>query len=65
MVENDRYCIDILTQTSAVVSALKSVEELVMEYHLHSCVAHAMQQEDSNEKQVKIKEVMNALKRFR
>ena len=65
MVKNDRYCIDILTQTSAVVSALKGVEEVVMEHHLYSCVAHAMQQNDLQEKQVKIKEVMNIFKRFR
>ncbi len=65
MVEMDRYCIDILTQTSAVVSALKSVEEIVMEHHLHSCVAHAMQQDDPQEKQVKIEEVMEVISRFR
>jgi len=65
MVEVDRYCIDILTQISAVISALKGVEEIVMEHHLHACVAHAMQQEDPEEKQLKIIEVMDAFKRFR
>ena len=65
MVENDRYCIDIITQTSAVISALKGVEEIVLEHHLQSCVTHAMQQNDPQEKQVKIDEVMNIFKRFR
>ncbi len=64
MVDADRYCIDILTQTSAVVSALKGVEELLMEHHLHSCVSHAMQQDDPHEKNVKIKEVMDIITRF-
>ncbi len=65
MVEVDRYCIDILTQISAVISALKGVEEIVMEHHLHTCVAHAMQKEDPEEKQLKIIEVMDVFKRFR
>lgn len=65
MVENDRYCIDILTQTSAVISALKGVEEVMMEHHLQSCVTHAMQQDDPLEKDVKIQEVMDIFSRFR
>jgi DNA-binding FrmR family transcriptional regulator len=64
MVENDRYCIDLLTQLSAVVAALKGVEKIVMEHHLDSCVAHAMQQDDPQEKKVKIKEVMDIISRF-
>lgn len=62
MVDNDRYCIDILTQISAVVSAIKGVEELVMEYHFHSCVAHAMHQADPKGKQLKSRELMDIFK---
>lgn len=65
MVENDRYCIDILTQTAAVVSALKGVEEIVMAHHLHTCVAHAMQHDAEKEKQEKMQEIMDVFKRFR
>lgn len=65
MVEADRYCIDILTQSSAVVSALKRVEDIMMEYHLHTCVADAMQNDDRQEKQEKIGEVMDAITKFR
>ena len=65
MVEMDRYCIDILTQTSAVVSALKSVEEIVMEHHFQFCVAQAMQQDDPEEKRIKIQEVMKVISKFR
>ncbi len=43
MVENDEYCIDVLTQISAVSSALKSVSLLLLEEHLNHCVAHAVQ----------------------
>ena len=43
MVENDEYCIDVLTQISAVSSALKSLSLLLLEEHLNHCVAHAVQ----------------------
>lgn len=38
MIEEDTYCIDIITQTSAVRSALKSLEDVMLESHLQSCV---------------------------
>ena len=43
MVENDEYCIDVLTQISAVTSALKSLSLVLLEEHLNHCVAHAVQ----------------------
>lgn len=65
MVTDDRYCIDILTQTASVVSALKGVEDLVMEQHLETCVADAMRSDDERNKQLKIAEVMTVLSKFR
>jgi CsoR family transcriptional regulator, copper-sensing transcriptional repressor len=38
MIEKDKYCIDIITQTSAVKNALSSVEDFLMECHLNTCV---------------------------
>jgi DNA-binding FrmR family transcriptional regulator len=38
MVEEEKYCIDVITQTSAIRSALKSVEDVLLEEHLASCV---------------------------
>lgn len=40
MLENDKYCIDVITQTSAVKQALSSVEDVLMEEHLGTCVVH-------------------------
>jgi len=40
MIEKDIYCIDIITQTSAVKQALSSVEDVLMENHLGSCLIH-------------------------
>lgn len=65
MIDADRYCIDVLTQTAAVVSALHGVEDLIMHRHLNTCLAEAMQSGDSLEKQRKIDEVMDILSKFR
>ena len=40
MLETEKYCIDIITQTSAVKQALSSVEDVLMEEHLGTCVIH-------------------------
>lgn len=44
MVDDDRYCIDILTQIAAVESALKSVSMLLLDDHLDHCVRQAVEQ---------------------
>ena len=43
MVESDTYCIDVITQTSAVKSGLSGVEDLLLENHLDHCVVHQVQ----------------------
>jgi len=42
MVESDTYCIDIITQTSAVKQSLSSIEDVLLENHLGHCVSHQM-----------------------
>lgn len=42
MVMNDTYCIDVITQTSAVKQGLSNVEDLLLENHLDHCVHHQM-----------------------
>lgn len=42
MVGNDKYCIDVIAQTSAVKQALSNVEDLLMENHLNGCVHRQM-----------------------
>jgi DNA-binding FrmR family transcriptional regulator len=65
MVEEDRYCIDILNQTAAVASALRNVENRVMENHLNTCVAEAMRSNDEEIKREKTAEVMDVISKFR
>ena len=42
MIEDDTYCIDVITQTSAVKQGLSNVEDLLLENHLGHCVQHQM-----------------------
>ena len=42
MVEEDRYCVDILTQVAAVQSALDALARKLLEHHLHGCVSEAI-----------------------
>ena len=46
MIEEDRYCVDILTQLAAVQSALDALGMKLLEHHLHGCVAHAIESGD-------------------
>lgn len=43
MVEQDIYCIDVITQTSAVKQALSGIEDVLMESHLSTCLIHQIQ----------------------
>lgn len=60
MVEKNEYCINIVHQSIAVQSALKKIDELVLENHLKTCVSDSIKKGKSNEA---IKEVMEVLKK--
>jgi len=61
MVEEDRYCIDILTQINAARGALDRVEQEILREHLQSCVAHAFHNGSLRERQRKIDELITVL----
>jgi DNA-binding FrmR family transcriptional regulator len=63
MVEQDRYCIDIVTQISAVRAALRRAEEEILEDHVANCVEHAIASGDKREQRRKVNELMNVLSR--
>ncbi|CAN1723239.1 CsoR family transcriptional regulator, copper-sensing transcriptional repressor [Hyphomicrobium sp. 1Nfss2.1] len=63
MVTEDRYCIDILTQLSAVRAALRRVEEEVLRDHVAHCVEHAITSGDANEQRQKVAELMEVFAR--
>ena len=63
MVEEDRYCIDVVTQISAVRAALRRVEQEVLRDHVGHCVKHAMRSGDAADQARKIEELMDVLAR--
>ncbi len=62
MVDEDQYCIDILTQIASVTSALQSVGLGLLDQHLKHCVRHAVA--DDDEADVKLAEAMAAVARL-
>jgi Cu+-exporting ATPase len=64
MVEDDRYCIDILTQISAVNTALESLAFKILDEHVRHCVAGALTSGDEQDAQVKTEELLEAVQRF-
>ena len=65
MIEDDRYCIDILNQISAIKSALTKVESLVLKDHAACCVAEAIASGDEAEQREKFEELVELLERTR
>ena len=63
MVETDRYCIDIVTQISAVRAALRRVEEEVLRDHVSHCVEHAITSGNKADQREKIAELMAVIGR--
>jgi DNA-binding FrmR family transcriptional regulator len=63
MVDEDRYCIDIVTQISAVRAALRRVEEEVLRDHVAHCVEHAIASGNKTDQREKITELMAVIGR--
>ncbi|MGZ4144292.1 MAG: metal-sensitive transcriptional regulator [Actinomycetota bacterium] len=61
MVEEDIYCIDVLTQVNSAVAALRSVGMLLLDEHVRHCVRDAV---EAREGDAKLDELMAAVKRF-
>jgi DNA-binding FrmR family transcriptional regulator len=64
MVEEDRYCIDVLTQIGAVSTALDSLAFRVLDDHVRHCVAGALASGDEADAQTKAEELLAAVHRF-
>lgn len=63
MVDEGRYCIDVITQVQAVRAALLRVEEEVLKDHVEHCVEHAIASGDRAEQREKIAELLKVLGR--
>lgn len=58
MMEEDKYCIDIMQQVLAVIGLLKSANDKLMENHLNTCFKTAMASGSNNKKQMMIEEIL-------
>ena len=65
MVEEERYCIDVINQVRAVRAALDKVEHEILHDHLQHCVAHAFHGGSERERKIKIEELIEVLDRRR
>lgn len=65
MVDDDRYCIDVVTQVHAVIAALKKVEGEILNDHIAHCVEHAIRSGDKKAQRAKVTELVATLARAR
>ena len=61
MIEEDRYCIEVVTQIRAVRAALDKVEQETLSDHLRHCVAHAFHAGSARDRQTKIDELLEVI----
>jgi DNA-binding FrmR family transcriptional regulator len=64
MLDEDKYCVDVLLQLAAVQGALEQVQKLVLGQHIESCVADAIRSGNARERQKKIDELLDVFTRF-
>jgi len=65
MIEEKRYCVDILTQLSAVAGAIKKVEVNILTRHLKGCVYQSFSKGDRKDREEKIEEIITLLEKIR
>ncbi len=63
MIEENRYCVDILTQIKAIGAAIRSLEASILERHLGHCVKNAFRSKNENDAQEKITELLSLFKK--
>lgn len=62
MVEEDKYCIDIIKQIEAVQAALSKVNELILETHLHTCATTAIRGDEPARREAVINEILEVFR---
>ncbi len=64
MIEEERYCVDVLTQISAATTALESLAFVILDEHVSHCVTDALASGDPGEAETKSRELLEAVHRF-
>ena len=62
MIEEGRYCIDIIRQNQAVIAALEKVNELILQNHLDTCVTRAIKGKNEKERKRVFEEIVEVFK---
>jgi DNA-binding FrmR family transcriptional regulator len=62
MIEDGRYCIDIIRQNQAVISALEKVNELILKNHLETCVTRAVEGKNEKERKKVFEEIIDVFR---
>ncbi len=65
MIQDKRYCVDIITQIHSIIGALYRVENQIFRKHIDGCVVNALKGRSAAEKEKKISEVVELISRFR
>ena len=65
MIQEKRYCVDIITQIHSITGALYRVENEIFRKHIEGCVVKSLQGKSEAEKQQKINEIVELISRFR
>ena len=64
MVDEDKYCVDILLQLAAVQGAVEQVQKLLLGQHIESCVSEAIRSGSARDRQKKVGELLDVFSRF-
>lgn len=64
MIEQDRYCVDVLLQVAAARAALDQLGKVVLRSHIETCVAEAFASSERGERETKMEELMEIFSRF-
>ena len=65
MIEDERYCVDILNAVGAIIGALKRVEANILKDHLNACAQTAFEGKSKKQKDEKLNELFDLLDKFR
>lgn len=64
MIDEDRYCVDVLVQISAIRSAINKVGSIVLENHIKGCVSESLKHDDEQTSEDMIAELMDTVNKF-
>ena len=64
MIEEDKYCVDVLMQVRAAMAALGGVGRIVLENHLDTCVTDAFRADDDDVRKAKVRELMEVFAKY-